>query len=191
MHRNASDRAAAVVAAVGGEGVRRLLDVGGGSGAYSIAFARAYPELRAEVFDLATVTPIARRHIAAAGVEDRVTTRVGDLRAGGLGQGYDLVFVSAICHMLSPAENQDLLKRCFEALAPGGRAVVQDFVLDASKTAPKNGALFALNMLVGTKAGASYSEPEYSEWLETAGFRPVRCVRMPGPTALMVGAKGV
>ena len=191
MHRNASERGSVIVRAAGAEGVRRLLDVGGGSGAYSIAFARANPELQAEVFDLPSVTPIAQRHIAAAGLQDRIRTRNGDLRTDRFGEGYDLIFVSAICHMLSPGENQDLLKRCYEAAADGGRVVIQDFVLDATKTSPKVGALFALNMLVGTRAGSSYSEPEYTEWLRAAGFDAVYVVRLPGPTALVIGSKPV
>ena len=123
MHRNASERAPLVVRAVGAENVRRMLDVGGGSGAYSIAFAQANPALQADILDLAAVEPIARRHIQEAGVADRVKVRAGDLRSGRLGEGYDLVFISAICHMLSPEENLDLLRRCREALAPGGRVV--------------------------------------------------------------------
>ena len=136
MHRNASERAPLVVRAVGAENVRRMLDVGGGSGAYSIAFAQANSALRADILDLAAVEPIAQRHIQEAGVADRVKVRAGDLRSDRLGEGYDLVFVSAICHMLSPAENLDLLRRCREALAPGGRVVIQDFILEADKTAP-------------------------------------------------------
>ncbi len=189
MHHNASERAGLIVRAVGTAGVRRLLDVGGGSGAYSIAFANASNELRAEIFDLAAVTPIAQGHVGAAGLEDRIITRVGDLRTDKLGRGYNLVFVSAICHMLSPEENLDLLKRCFEATTSGGRIVIQDFVLDASRTAPKMGALFALNMLVGTRAGSSYSQPEYVEWLEAAGFNDVHKISLPGPTALMIAIK--
>ena len=108
-----------------------------------------------------------------------------------LGEGYDLVFVSAICHMLSAAENLDLLRRCREALAPGGRVVIQDFILEADKTAPRFAALFALNMLVGTRGGSSYSEPEYAGWLDEAGFREVRHVRLPGNTGLMMGTRGV
>jgi (2Fe-2S) ferredoxin/predicted O-methyltransferase YrrM len=141
MHRNASERASLVVHAVGAENVRRMLDVGGGSGAYSIAFARANSALRADILDLASVEPIARRHIKEAGVADRVQVRTGDLRSGRLGEGYDLVFVSAICHMLSAEENLDLLCRCREALEPGGRVVIQDFILEADKTAPRFAAL--------------------------------------------------
>jgi (2Fe-2S) ferredoxin/SAM-dependent methyltransferase len=187
MHRNASERAPLVVRAVGAENVRRMLDVGGGSGAYSIAFAQANFALRADILDLATVEPIARRHIEKAGVAARVKVRAGDLRSDRLGDGYDLVFVSAICHMLSPGENLDLLRRCREALQPGGRIVIQDFVLEADKTAPRFAALFALNMLVGTRSGSSYSESEYAAWLGEAGFREVRHTRLPGITGLMIG----
>ena len=189
MHRNASERAPLVVRAVGAENVRRMLDVGGGSGAYSIAFAQANSALRADILDLATVEEIARRHIQEAGVADRVKVRAGDLRSDSLGEGYDLVFVSAICHMLSSGENLDLLRRCREALQPGGRIVIQDFILEADKTAPRFAALFALNMLVGTRGGSSYSEPEYAAWLGEAGFREIRHARLPGITGLMIGSR--
>ena len=189
MHRNASERAPLVVRAVGAENVRRMLDVGGGSGAYSIAFALANSALRADILDLATVEPIARRHIQEAGVADRIQVRASDLRADRLGERYDLVFVSAICHMLSAEENLDLLRRCREALAPGGRVVIQDFILAADKTAPRFAAMFALNMLVGTRGGSSYSELEYAAWLGEAGFREIRHVRLPGITGLMFGSR--
>lgn len=189
MDRNASERTPVVVRAVGAAGVRRMLDVGGGSGAYSIAFARANPELRAEIFDLQAVVPIAGEHIAAAGLTDRISLRAGDLRVDEFGVGFDLVLVSAICHMLGPDDNQALLERCFRALAPRGRVVVQDFLLQADKTAPKSAALFSLNMLVGTSQGSSYSIDEYAAWLHAAGFVGVRHVRLPGPSGLMIGER--
>ena len=189
MHRNASERAAPVVQTVDGSLARRMLDVGGGSGAYSIAFAKANPALSADILDLATVLPIAQRHIQEAGVADRVHVRAGDLRADDLGSGYDLVFVSAICHMLGPEENRDLLARCFAALGSGGRVVVQDFVLEPDRTAPRFAALFALNMLVGTLSGNTYTEDDYADWLHSAGFHDVRRVRMPGTAHLMIASR--
>jgi cyclopropane fatty-acyl-phospholipid synthase-like methyltransferase len=173
MHRGAAGTAARVVEAVGAAGVRRLLDIGGGSGAYSIAFAQANPALRAEVLDLAPVLPIAQRHIREAGLTARVTTRVGDLRRDDFGREYDLILLSAICHMLGPEENQDLFRRCYRALAPNGRVVIRDFILEPSKAAPRGAALFALNMLVATDNGATYSEGEYRDWLSQAGFAQV------------------
>ncbi len=190
MDHNARGRARAVVQAAGINGAKRMLDLGGGSGAYSIAFAKAAPELQAEIVDLADVLPITQEHIRKAGLADRITTRPGDMLTVPLDAGkYDLVLLSAICHMFSPAENKELFDRVYKALAPKGRLVISDFVLEPDKTAPRFGALFALNMLVNTRGGSSYSEPEYDTWLKEAGFAETKRVRMPGPAGLMIGTK--
>lgn len=190
MHRNAALRAPLVVRAVGLEGVRRVLDLGGGSGAYSIAFAQARDDLTADILDLPDVVPIAQGHIDEAGVSERVRTRVGDLREdASYGSDYDLVFVSAICHMNGPDENRAMLEKAYAALAPSGRVVIQDFILDADKTGPRTGALFALNMLVGTRAGSSYSEEEYGGWLREVGFEEARRIPLPGPTDLVTARR--
>lgn len=169
MHARAKTTAAQVVQVVGTEGVRRLLDVGGGPGTFSLAFALAAPELHAEVLDLDPVVAIAQRHIREAGLSDRVRVRVGDLRTDGLGEGYDLVLVSAICHMLDEDENRDLLRRCSKALAPRGRIVIREFILDSDRAGPSFSTLFALNMLVGTRRGNCYTEAEYRQWLLDSG----------------------
>ncbi|MCW5977747.1 MAG: methyltransferase domain-containing protein [Bryobacteraceae bacterium] len=187
MHRNAATNAAALVRDVGVTGVRRMIDIGGGSGAYSIAFAQAKPDLRAEVLDLAAVAPIAQKHIDEAGLSSRVTTRVGDLTKDDFGRDYDLALLSAICHMLSPEENQDLFRRCHRALAPGGRLVIRDFILEPGKTAPRPAAMFAVHMLVNTRGGSTYSEQEYRSWLESAGF--VKIARPASPGDLIVAIR--
>jgi (2Fe-2S) ferredoxin/ubiquinone/menaquinone biosynthesis C-methylase UbiE len=189
MDRNAKERANGLVKTVGTDGIRRMLDLGGGSGAYSIAFARAIPELKATVMDLAEVVPITQGHIRQAGLADQVSTRVGDMLRDPFGENYDLILVSAICHMFSAEENRTLFQRAYRALAPGGRFVIQDFILEPDKTAPRFATLFALNMLVGTCAGSSYSEPEYTLWLRDAGFADVRRVRQPGPASLMIATR--
>jgi predicted O-methyltransferase YrrM len=189
MHRNASERAPRLVSAIEAGTVSHLLDIGGGSGAYSIAFALANPRLKAEIIDLDTVVPIAERHIREAGLTDRVTTRTGDLRRDELGSGFDVALLSSICHMLGAHENQDLLARVLRALASGGRVVISDFILEPDGTAPRHAALFALNMLVGTPTGSTYTEAEYADWLSGAGFTDVRRVRLDGPADLMVGQK--
>jgi len=189
MDRNARERVPLVVKAIGAENISRVLDLGGGSGAYSIAFAKANPNLTVEIVDLPEVTPIAEQHIEKAGLSHRVKVRAGDMLTSDLGRNFDLVLISAICHMFSPEENRKLFKRAHAALAPHGRLVVQDFILEPDKTSPHFAALFSLNMLVGTKAGASYSEPEYGEWLRTAGFGEVCRIRLPGPTGLMLATR--
>ena len=187
MQRNAKDRAPLVVKAVGTEGIHRILDLGGGSGAYSIAFAKASPNLRCDILDLPEVVALTSDYIQKAGVSAQVTVRTGDMLVDDLGTGYDLVMLNAICHMFSEEQNKDLFSRARKALAQNGRLVVQDFVLNSDKTGPQQAALFSLNMLVSTESGASYSEREYTDWMKAAGFSEVSRIDLPGPSSLIVG----
>lgn len=189
MDRNAKERAGSVVKAVGTNGIKRMLDLGGGSGRYSIAFASAAPELKSEILDLEDVVALTRKYIRAAGLAGRITARSGDMLRDPFGENYDLILVSAICHMFSPEQNRALFQRAYRALAPKGQFVVQDFILEPNKTAPRFATLFSLNMLVGTSAGSSYSEPEYDSWLREAGFSEIRRVRLPGPAGLMIAVR--
>ena len=145
--------------------------------------------MHSEIFDLPAVTPIAQEHIKEAGLSDRIKTRDGDMRDDNLGSGFDFVLISAICHMNSPEQNKDLFKKTFAALSSGGRVVVQDFILHEDKTSPYTAAIFALNMLVGTQAGSTYNEQEYSDWLKECGFENISLIRPPGPTALVIAEK--
>ena len=189
MDRNARERSEAVVNAVGAAGIRRILDLGGGSAAYSIAFAKANSELTAEVLDLPDVIPLTQDYVSKAGLAGRIHPRAGNMLSDPLGTGFDLVLLSAICHMFSPEENRALFQRVHAALAPGGRLLVQDFILQPEKTAPRFAALFSLNMLVSTQAGGTYSQPEYAAWLSEAGFRDIRRGQLQGPAAVLIAAK--
>jgi (2Fe-2S) ferredoxin/predicted O-methyltransferase YrrM len=187
MQHIAKDRAPLVVKAVGTNGVRRILDLGGGSGAYSIAFAKASADVRCEILDIPEVVPLTTEYVRRAGVSAQVSLRAGDMLADDFGSGYDLILLNAICHMFSEEQNRDLFRRAQRALAPKGRLVVQDFILDPEKTSPQWAALFSLNMLVGTDAGASYNEAEYTAWMKDAGFTEVNRINLPGPSDLIVG----
>jgi len=189
MHRNARERAPLVIRAVGLERVNRMIDLGGGSGAYTIAFAQANPALRVDLLDVPEVLELTTGYVRAAAVADRVKFIPGDLRTDKFGNGYDLGLLSAICHMFGPDENKDLIRRAYDALNEGGRLIIQEFILEPDKTGPRSAALFALNMLVGTEKGNTYSSEEYAEWMRAAGFRKAQHVRLPGPSGLMIARK--
>jgi precorrin-6B methylase 2 len=172
------------------EKVSRVLDVGGGSGAFAMAFAKAKPGINATVFDLPNVVPLTRRYIEAEGLSARVNTAVGDYNMDPLGKGYDLVFLSAIVHSNSPAQNLQLIEKCVEALNPGGQVVVLDFIMEENRTAPAHGAVFALNMLVGTEAGDTYTESEVREWMTKTGLSGINRVDTPFGTSMLIGALG-
>jgi predicted O-methyltransferase YrrM len=187
MQRSAKDRAPLVVKALGTTGVHRILDLGGGSGAYSIAFAKACPEVQCEILDVPEVVPLTAEYVSKAGVSAQVSLRTGDMLQDDFGSGYDIIMLNAICHMFSESQNREIFRRAHHALAPNGRLVVQDFILNPDKTGPQHAALFSLNMLVATEAGASYSEFEYAQWMKAAGFTEVCRINLPGPSGLIVG----
>ncbi|MGO9661959.1 MAG: methyltransferase [Polyangia bacterium] len=170
MHARAGDSAEETVRLSGIHDARQMLDVGGGSGAFSIAFVKACPELRAEILDLGAVVRLAEEYIREAGLQDRVRVRPGDMRTAEFGQGFDLVLLSAVCHMFGEDENRALIQRCARALLPGGHLVIREFILQEDRTAPQHAAIFALNMLVGTEHGNTYTEREYRTWMEEASF---------------------
>jgi len=187
MDRNAKARAPLLVQALGTAGVRRILDLGGGSGAYSIAFAKASSDVWCEIFDVPEVVPLTSEYVNKAGVSAQVSLRSGDMLTDDLGSGYNIIMLNAICHMFSEEQNQQLFRRARQALAPNGRLVLQDFILNRDKTGPLHAALFSLNMLVATDHGASYSETEYSGWMKNAGFADISGVKLPGPSGVIVG----
>ena len=157
----------------------RVLDVGGGSGAFAIAFVRAKKGVTATVFDLPEVLPLTERYVNAEKLQERIELVGGDYTTDELPGGYDLVFLSAIIHSNSPDQNRKLLQKCARALNPKGNLVVQDFIMDENQTNPPAGAFFALNMLVGTAAGDTYRESEIRDWMKEAGLSEINRIETP------------
>ncbi len=152
MHVVSAPQAARLARDVGLGDARRLLDVGGGPGTYTAAFLREAPGLSATLFDLPPVVEIARERLSRAGLLGRVTLVAGDFETDELPGGHDLAWLSAIVHQNGPAQNDALYARILRALAPGGRLVIRDHLMEPDRTRPRAGALFAVNMLVGTAA---------------------------------------
>lgn len=155
----------------------KLLDVGGGAGTYSIAFLEKNPKMRAVIFDLNRVIPIAEACLRQAGIFDRVELVGGDFYTDELPEGCDLALLSAIIHQNSPVQNKDLFRKIHKAIIPGGTLMIRDHIMDESRTRPPAGTIFALNMLVGTEGGDTYTFREIKESLEAIGFTHVRQIK--------------
>lgn len=189
MHYRAEQQADRLARGFDLSRVGRVLDVGGGSGSFAMAFCRRQPGLSAVVFDLPNVVPITQRYVAAAGLSDRVTTIVGDYLRDDLPGAFDLVFLSAIVHSNGPAENEALMEKCRNALNPGGRMAVVDFVMDDDRVSPPVGTMFALNMLVATDEGDTYTESEIRSWMERAGLSDISRADTAFGTAIVQGVR--
>lgn len=172
MHSISERPAAGLAEVLDLSSTRRLLDVGGGSGAISLALARRFPELRCVIWDLAVVCEIARGYAKAAGVGDRVTAMTGDMFASPFPSGFDAILLSQILHDWSFEEGRRLLAKAAAALPSGGLVLVHEKLVDDDGLGPLANALVHLDMLVWTE-GQQYSEGELRASLQAAGFESI------------------
>lgn len=181
--------AATVVADLGALHFHHMLDVGGASGSWTIAFLRAHPDATATIFDLPTVIPQADARITQAGLAHRVKLAGGDYFTDPLPGGADLAWISAIIHQNSRQQNRDLFARVHKALQAGGQVLIRDILMDESRTHPIRGALFAVNMLTGTEQGGTYTFDEVADDLEASGFIDPRIARKAEDMSSVIAAQ--
>ncbi len=189
MHNRAHQTAPGIIDLIDISNVSRVLDVGGGSGAYAMAFVRARDNITATIFDLPAIIPLTERYIDEAGLSGKIVITGGDYNTDEFEKGYDIVFLSAIIHSNSPALNKKLIKKCAESLNANGQVIVQDFIMNEDRTMPLFGALFSLNMLVGTESGDTYTEGEVRTWMQHAGLTDIARKDSTFGTSLISGRK--
>ena len=153
-----------------------LLDIGGGSAVYTVAFLERYRHLRAVVFDLPFVLPLAEEKIVAAGLRERIRLLPGDFYKDELPAGCDCALLSAIIHQNSPEQNVGLFKKIYKSLDAGGCLLIRDHIMEPCRTRPVAGAVFAINMLIHTPGGDTYTFEEVREQLDVAGFTGIAVV---------------
>jgi 3-hydroxy-5-methyl-1-naphthoate 3-O-methyltransferase len=164
------------------EGCRKLLDVGGGPGAYAMLLAQTYPELEVTILDLPGVTAVAEEPVGEAALTERIGTLAGDASFGDYGEDrFDAVLFSGVLHQMSPDTVRRMLNGAHRALTPGGRVLISDMMLDATKTQPVFSTLFSLQMLLTSREGGVFAAEECMGWLESAGFADIHIERLPPP----------
>ena len=172
-------------------GVTELLDIGSGPGTYPIQFLRRHSGLRATLFDLPGAMKVAERFVQASGFQDRITLITGDYRVDAIPGRYQMAFLSNIIHSESSENNARLMAKLYPCLDQDGMIVVKDHILDDTLTHPPVGAVFSLLMLLTTEHGRCYSLNEVKGWLEKAGFKRIRDIRLPYPltSSVVLGEK--
>lgn len=153
---------------------RNMLDLGGASGTYTLAFLAANPNGIGTIFDLPIAIREARQKTEDSPMADRVSLCAGDYDRDELPGGFDFVWISAIIHSMNDAKTGDLFAKTFRALTPGGRVAVRDVYFHPNRTGPEAAAFFAVNMLVNTESGKVYTREEVFALLTRAGFQNPR-----------------
>lgn len=189
MHYRGKKEAPSQISKIDLKNIESFLDVGGGSGCFCMACLERKPEIKTAIFDLPNVIPISRNIIEKEGFSGRIDIYEGDYTKDQLPKGFDLVFLSAIIHSNSYDTNQALVKKCYGSLNPNGKIVIQDWIMNDSRTEPAQGAIFSINMLVGVEGGDCYSEKEVKTWLNNAGFSDSIKVDLDNGLGQVIGKK--
>jgi acetylserotonin N-methyltransferase len=188
MHCHSLPASVAVAQRGGLEGVKRLLDVGGGSGCFSIAIAQHFPDVRCTVMELATVCDVARGYIAQGGVDKQVDVAAVDMFREAWPTGYDGVFLSNVFHEWNEETNAELARAAFAVLPSGGRIFLHEMLVDEDGGGPLTSASFSMLMLLGTQ-GRQYALSELAAILQPAGFVDVRAQPTYGYYSVVSGRK--
>ena len=169
---------------------RRLLDIGGGPGTYARAFLDLHPQLQqVTIFDLPFALAVATEQLAGFARRDAVHLVSGDFHHDPLGSGFDAIWISQVLHSQDEAGCRRLIGKAIQALNPGGRLFIHEFLLDDSRTQPLTAALFAVHMLVMTAAGRTYSGSEVAGWLRQSGLVDIATRQVSDDTGVVEGRK--
>ena len=167
----------------------KVLDLAAGSGVWGIAQAQASPRVEVTAVDWPEVIDITKKTSNRFGVADRFSFVEGDLLESNFGFGFELATLGHILHSEGEERSRKLLAKTFAALASGGTIAVQEFLVNQERTGPISGLFFAVNMLVNTQHGNTWSFEEIGAWLEEAGFQNPRLLESPGPSPLILATK--
>jgi len=170
-------------------GTPSVLDLAAGSGVWGIAVAQNSAKVRVTAVDWAGVIPTTRNTVTRFGLADRFTFVQGDLLQAHFGTGYSVATLGHILHSEGIERSKALLKKTFDALAPHGTIAIAEFLVNPARTGPVGGLIFAVNMLVNTDSGDTYSFEEIGAWLREAGFVDARTLDAPGPSPLILATK--
>jgi len=170
LHRMAQRVAPALAEKIDLAAYKTLLDVGGGGGAFSIAFAKRYPHLKTTLFDLPQTLKISRENIEKEGLLDRIDLVEGNFNKGQLPSPFDVVFASDILHYQTEAENMALVQRLYDATATGGVLILKDMFIGDNNSEPGWNAIFSMHMMVYSEKGRCFKGQQIREWMKKAGF---------------------
>jgi ubiquinone/menaquinone biosynthesis C-methylase UbiE len=166
----------------------RVIDVACGSCVWGIAVAERDPEARITAQDFPGVLTVTREYLKRHGVERQFDFLPGDLKTVDFGrEQYDLALLGNILHSEGAQSSQNLLKRLHAALRPGGRVAIIDFLTNDDRSAPPFPVFFALNMLLHTEHGDTYSLADYTRWLAEAGFSRVETADIGSHSPVVIG----
>jgi precorrin-6B methylase 2 len=170
-------------------GSARVLDLAAGSGVWGLTLAAQAKSVAVTAVDWPGVTPVTQEVAQKLGLADRLNVINGDILEADLGTGYRIATLGHILHSEGVERSRRLLQRVFHALEPGGTIAIAEFVVNQERTGSPQGLIFAVNMLVHTREGDTYSIEEMSDWLKQVGFTAIRTLDVHSHSPLLLATK--
>lgn len=170
-------------------GIKKIIDIGGGPGIYAMEFVKKNPDIQAVIFDLPEVIPFTEEFIRNFEWTDRLLAKAGDYYVDDFGSDYDLAFLSNIIHCISLKDVIFLFKKVWQPLQPKGRLVVKDFFVNENRTGPLFATQFAINMLLSTDQGNTYTFSEIKQAFVESGFTWIYSFKVGQHSTVIVGEK--
>ena len=167
---------------------KTLCDAGGATGLLSIEIAKRHPYLRCTSFDLPAVQPIAQKHIAAAGLSDRISTASGDFFRDPLSKA-DIITMGMILHDWNLEKKRFLIRSAYDALPPGGALIAIEALIDDARRENVFGLLRSLNMLIEFGDAFNYSGADFRSWCSEAGFQRFDVMHLAGASSAAIAYK--
>lgn len=169
---------------------QKILDLGAGAAPWSLALALADSGARVVAVDFPEILEVAQAHIKKLHASRQFELRAGDFHLVPFEkEGYDLVILGHICHGEGEAGSKKLIKKSYDALKPGGKILIAEFLANDLKTGPEIPLLFAVNMLILTPQGDVFTPKDFKRWLNLAGFKKVSTLAVQYPCSVVVGTK--
>ena len=167
---------------------KTLCDVGGATGLLCIEAARKHPHLQCVSFDLPPVEPIARQHIAAAGLSDRIGTATGDFFKDPLPKA-DIITMGMILHDWNLEKKMRLIRAAYDALPPNGALVAIEALIDDARRENVFGLLMSLNMLIEFGDAFDYTAADFRKWCGEVGFKRFDVIHLAGASSAAIAYK--
>lgn len=168
---------------------KRVLDLGGGTGAMSIGLCESCENLKATVFDLPENVDKASEFISKSNLQTRIETVGGDLTKDDLPENFDVALLANLVSVFDEETNKKLLSNIYKKLPDGGACLISGWILDEDRLAPEISVLFCLEDISWNSPDVERSFNVYKSWLEAAGFTRIEYKTYLEPTRLICAFK--
>ena len=165
-----------------------VIDIGTAEGCLPVQVALRHPHLSGGGFDLPAVAPVFEKHVASAGLTDRLRFYPGDFFTDPLPHA-DVLVMGHLLHDWSLDEKLVLLRKAYDAVSPGGALIVYESIIDDDRRTNAFGLLMSLNMLIETQEGFDYTGADCQSWMSDVGFEDAYVQHLAGPDSMVVGTK--